>query len=138
MPLGNPVRRAVTRPFVALLAGLLLAAAPTPPRLNLTSQNPVTVKGAIHGDQYADYLFAGTEGHTVTIAMTATNRSAYFNLTPTDSDTAIFIGSVDGNKFSGKLPATGDYRVRVYLMRSAARRGDSADFRLRGWVLPTR
>ena len=122
------------------IAAALVAASPAPPeiRLDLTPQKPVSVAGRVNGYDYVDYLFAGTEGHTVNLSMTTANRSAYFNLTPADSDTAIFIGSVDGSKFSGKLPATGDYRVRVYLMRSAARRGEQADFRLRGWVLPTR
>ncbi|MFC3713237.1 hypothetical protein ACFOMD_11675 [Sphingoaurantiacus capsulatus] len=123
-----------------MAAVALVAAAPAvvPKRLSVTSQTPVTAKGSLKGDQFVDYVLAGTEGHTLSVAMTTTNRSAYFNLTAPGSDTALFIGSIDGGKFSGKLPVTGDYRLRVYLMRSAARRGDSADYRLRAWVLPTR
>jgi len=40
----------------------------------------------------------------------------------------MFDGSIRGNSFSGKLPQTGDYRIRVYLMRNAARRGESATY----------
>jgi hypothetical protein len=42
----------------------------------------------------------------------------------------MFIGSTSGNQFEGILPANGDYKIRVYLMRSAARRGEAADYRL--------
>lgn len=127
------------RPLAALLALILTAAAPAGATwLNLTPQRPATAAGQLKGDQIADYAFVGTEGHTLSVTMTTANRSAHFNLTAPGSDTAMFIGSIDGNRFSGKLPATGAYRLRVYLMRSAARRGDSADFRLRAWVLPTR
>jgi hypothetical protein len=36
----------------------------------------------------------------------------------------------DGNRLEGRLPASGDYKVRVYLMRSAARRDEIANQRL--------
>jgi hypothetical protein len=42
----------------------------------------------------------------------------------------MFVGSSSGNQFEGRLPASGDYKVRVYLMRSAARRDEIADYRL--------
>jgi hypothetical protein len=135
-----PIGKIQCRFAGAIAATLLLAAAPAsaPIRLDVTPQKPASISGSIHGDGTIDYVVAGTAGHTLSIAMSASNRSAYFNLTAPDSDSALFIGSIDGRRFSGKLPASGDYRLRVYLMRSAARRGDSADFRLRAWVLPTR
>ena len=34
------------------------------------------------------------------------------------------------NQYEGTLPATGDYKIRVYLMRSAARRNEVANYRL--------
>jgi hypothetical protein len=33
-------------------------------------------------------------------------------------------------QFEGVLPASGDYKLRVYLMRSAARRDEIANYRL--------
>ena len=42
----------------------------------------------------------------------------------------MFVGSTSGNQFEGRLPASGDYKVRVYLMRSAARRDEIANYRL--------
>ena len=35
-----------------------------------------------------------------------------------------------GNQFEGRLPASDDYKVGVYLMRSAARRDEIANYRL--------
>jgi hypothetical protein len=55
----------------------------------------------------------------------------YFNIiAPGKENEAMFIGSSAGNQFEGALPASGDYRVRVYLMRSAARRDEIANYRL--------
>ena len=42
----------------------------------------------------------------------------------------MFVSSSAGNQFEGRLPASGDYKVRVYLMRSAARRDEIANDRL--------
>lgn len=53
----------------------------------------------------------------------------YFNLLPPgSSEEALFIGSSEGNEWSGTLSQSGTYTVRVYLMRSAARRGESARY----------
>jgi hypothetical protein len=61
-----------------------------------------------------------------------TDHSAnYFNiLAPGEKDVAFFIGSTEGNQYEGILPSTGDFTIRVYLMRSAARRNETADYRL--------
>ena len=42
----------------------------------------------------------------------------------------MFVGSNSGNQFEGALPKSGAYKVRVYMMRSAARREDFANYRL--------
>lgn len=59
------------------------------------------------------------------------NASNYFNVLPPGSnDEAIFIGSTSGNEWTDSLPADGEYSIRVYLMRSAARRNEAADYTL--------
>ena len=62
--------------------------------------------------------------------MRTSSTAAYFNVTRQGSDTAMFVGSTSGDTFTGVLPANGDYVVRVYLMRSAARRGEHANYTL--------
>ncbi len=87
------------------------------------------VRGSIKGYQIVDYVLSARTGQTMTASLNSANRSAYFNVLPPGSrDVAIFTGSSDGNRFVGSLPSTGDYRLRVYLMRNAARRGERADF----------
>lgn len=89
------------------------------------------LRGTIKGYQTIDYLLSARAGQTMTASLSSSNRSAYFNVLPPGSrDVAIFTGSTGGNRFVGRLPSTGDYRLRVYLMRGAARRGERADFGL--------
>jgi heat shock protein HslJ len=63
----------------------------------------------------------------------------YFNVLPPGSETALVNSSITGNQpWSGTLPADGDYTVRVYLMRAAARQGVKADHTLKVAILPAR
>ena len=39
--------------------------------------------------------------------------------------------STSGNEFEGTLPKSGDYKIRVYMMRNAARRDETANYRLK-------
>jgi hypothetical protein len=65
------------------------------------------------------------------VSMATDNAANYFNiLAPGEEDTAFFIGSISGNQYEGVLPKSGDYKIRVYLMRSAARRNEVARYRL--------
>ena len=45
-------------------------------------------------------------------------------------DLAVFAGATKGNSYLGKLDLDGDWKIRVYLMRSAARRDERATYRL--------
>jgi len=51
-------------------------------------------------------------------------------MAPGEDEVAMFNGSVAENQYEGLPPATGDYKVSVYLMRSAARRNEVANYRL--------
>jgi hypothetical protein len=89
-----------------------------------------TLKGRLHGDQDIDYVLGARAGQRMTVDLNTDNRQNYFNILPPGSDEAIFVGSSAGNHFTGTLPDSGDYRIRVYLMRPAARRGETANYRL--------
>jgi hypothetical protein len=84
--------------------------------------------GAITGDEAVRYLLGASAGQRMSVEMTPTNASAYFNITAPGATEALHIGSVVGNSFDGILPAGGTYAVDVYLMRNAARRGETAAF----------
>lgn len=89
------------------------------------------IEDQITGYAFVDYLLGARAGQRMTVSMSTDNLSNYFNLiAPGESDAAFHIGSVTGNEYAGTLPEDGDYRIRVYLMRNAARREETATFRL--------
>ena len=87
-----------------------------------------TIEGRIKGYESIDYVIGASEGQRISIAFETSNASGYFNLLPPDIETAIHVGSINGNDYDGVLPGSGDYRIRVYLMRNAARRNEVADY----------
>jgi len=90
-----------------------------------------TVKGHLRGRDDVDYVLGAKAGQHMTVELHTDNPQNYFNiLPPGSSDEAIFIGSSAGNRFDGTLPDSGDYRIRVYLMRAAARRDEQAHYSL--------
>lgn len=90
-----------------------------------------TIKGTIKGDESVHYIVKLDAGEKLSVSMTTSNRGSYFNVLPRDSDNALFIGSSDGMNFSGAVPDKGEYVVQVYLMRSAARRNETANYTLK-------
>jgi len=86
--------------------------------------------GKLKGDQIVDYLLCATAGQSMVAILKPSNLSAYFNVLPPGSDVAIFVGATSGNRFEGQLPADGEYTIRVYPMRNAARRDQTANYTL--------
>ena len=120
------------RPRVGAAAAILLlqswpaGAQPKPPRQERVTfargASLATIKGQLKGEADVDYIVRAAAGQTLTVALEGSNRSNYFNVLPPGSaDAAMHVGQ-DGGPYTGMLPADGDYKVRVYLMRSAARR----------------
>ena len=90
-----------------------------------------TVKGTLKGSQTIDYKVGAKAGQTMTVGLKTSNGANYFNVLPPGSnDVAVFVGSTDGNDWTCKLEADGTYTIRLYLMRSAARRNESANYTL--------
>ncbi|ELR99069.1 hypothetical protein [Gloeocapsa sp. PCC 73106] len=87
-----------------------------------------TIPGQIKGYETVDYILRAKAGQSMVVILNTDNQQNYFNVTPTGEETAIFIGSTSGNRFEGTLPKDGDYTVRVYLMRSAARENQAANY----------
>ena len=93
--------------------------------------NSATVEDKIKGDQIVDYILNAQKGQLMNVSMATDNGANYFNIMePGEEFVAIFNGSTSENMFEGVLEKSGDYRVRVYLMRSAARRNEEANYRL--------
>ena len=90
-----------------------------------------TVESSITGDETVDYLINVQKGQLMNISMATQHGATYFNIMePGEQYEAIYNGSISGNQFEGTTAKSGDYTVRVYMMRSAARRGETADYRL--------
>lgn len=89
-----------------------------------------TLTGTIKGYQIVDYRLPARVGQVLVVDFKPGNLAAYFNVLPPDSEAAIFIGSSLGNHFKAALPVEGTYTVRVYLMRSAARRNEKSQYTL--------
>ncbi len=128
------------RPLIAaacalvLLQGVSAAAQPAPPRQERVAfakgASSATIKGQLKGGADVDYLVRAGAGQTISVSLKGSNRSNYFNVLPPGSaDVAMHVGQ-DGGPYTGMLPADGDYTVRVYLMRNAARRNEVSNYEL--------
>lgn len=91
-----------------------------------------TIKGHIRGRQFVDYIFPAGAGESLKVSLKTDNHSNYFNLlAPGETDVAFFVGQNNvGQTYEGVAPTSGDYKARVYLVRSAARRAEAANYTL--------
>jgi hypothetical protein len=128
------------RTLLAAAAALVLVqsmpagAQPAPPRQERVTfakgASAATIKGQLKGGADVDYLVHAAAGQTLSVSLKGSNRSNYFNVLPPGSaDVAMHVGQ-DGEPYTGMLPADGDYKVRVYLMRNAARRNEISNYEL--------
>lgn len=93
-----------------------------------------TIRDSIEGRQFVDYLVRARAGQEMQVILETDHLANYFNIyepgTRPQFDAAIYVGSIHGPSYAGTLPSDGDYLIRVYLMRSAGRRGEIAGYAL--------
>ncbi len=130
------------KPFhtiLAALASLMLLSSPLAHAADIQARavqfakglSSATIKGSIRGDQTIDYTLRARAGQTMNVKLVTKHGANYFNVLPPGSnDVGIYSGATGGNEWTGALPADGEYKVRVYLMRSAARRNEVANYTL--------
>ena len=93
--------------------------------------NSAVVEASIKGYETVDYVLGVRAGQHMNVSLATKHGATYFNiLAPGENEVAMFNGSVSQNQYEGPLPASGDYKIRVYMMRSAARRNEVAHYRL--------
>ena len=127
----------VAEPLIGVVCALVLtgaAAADSGPRQEKVQfaqgASSVVIRDQLTGDADVDYVVRAAAGQTLGVKLQETNPQHYFNVLPPGSrSSAMFVGDT-GEDYSGMLPTDGDYVVRVYLMRPAARRGESSDYTL--------
>jgi len=81
----------------------------------------ITLEGAMRGRDYFDYSLGANAGQTMDVDLrvdgTNGDGTIYFNILPPGSrGEAIYIGSQDGNSATVRLPDSGEYVIRLYLM----------------------
>ena len=93
--------------------------------------NSAVVEASIKGYETVDYVLGARAGQYMNVSLATKHGATYFNiLAPGENEVAMFNGSLNQNQYEGTLPASGDYKIRVYMMRSAARRSEVAHYRL--------
>jgi hypothetical protein len=94
-------------------------------------KNNAVVKASIKGYETVDYVLGARAGQHMNVSLATKHGATYFNiLAPGENEVAMFNASHNQNKYEGELPASGDYKIRVYMMRSAARRNEVASYTL--------
>jgi hypothetical protein len=130
----------------ALVSALLLAAVPlaaqdmrTEPVRFAAGATGTVISDRITGRESVVYTIGAEAGQRMRIRMTTDNGAAYFNVYGPGrgpGDQALAVSEQTGpmvpdlNVFDGTLPTSGVYSVSVYLYRSAARRGERANYTL--------
>lgn len=123
----------------AALALLAFISAPTAARDDIRTErvkfqkgaSSAVVEGSIKGYEVVDYVLGARNGQSMNVSMATNNGANYFIiLAPGENAVAMFNGSVSQNQYEGILPKSGDYKIRIYMMRSAARRNEVAKYRL--------
>ena len=124
-------------PGVALALGLAVAGASlaadgieSKPLQFAKGASSATVKGSVTGRQTIDYKLRAKAGQTMTVSLKSGNPGLAFNVLPPGSKDVAIEGAIELQDWSGALPADGEYTVRTYLNRAAARRGEKAGYTL--------
>lgn len=126
--------------FRPMLAALCLAAMLASPALSQPMEtrqvrfdagtSGTVFRDSITGYEGIDYKLGASAGQRMVVDLNTSNLSNYFNIMAPGADSALFVGASDGTHFDGILPANGEYTIRVFLMRNAARREETADYSL--------
>lgn len=91
-----------------------------------------SVQDSISGHEVVDYLLRAREGQHLSVKLAGDGFSGFFNiLAPGEDQIALFNGSSGQNAYEGLLHATGDYKIRVYLMGAAAHSSKPEPYRLK-------
>ena len=117
----------VSRWMVAIFTLALVSAMGTPAQTRRVTvkfkpgSSGATYKNSVTGYATVDFVVKTNAGQTMSVKLTSSNSSIYFSLRKAGGDEAISDSASDATEWSGQLPDTGEYVVRVYLYRNAAR-----------------
>lgn len=93
-----------------------------------------TINSKVKGYDSVQYSLGVKAGQKMSVQLDSSNGSLYFNITAPGASEALYNGSINGNATTVTIPSSGNYVIDVYLMRNAARRGESAAYSLTLYV----
>ncbi|RYG33700.1 g-type lysozyme inhibitor [bacterium] len=131
----------ITRLFAVAAASAILSTAPSAFAQSGVKSEKIAFKkgsntakksGTVKGDGTVRYLIAAKSGAKLSVSLKSKSTFVYFNILDPKTGFALESnGAVrEVTQWSGKLPSQGTYILQVYLVRPAARRGQSAKFDL--------
>ena len=83
--------------------------------------------GSIHGYAYKDYVVGAAAGQEMTVRLDPKTKAVFTIFRPDGENLEM---AAETNEFNNSLSSTGDYVIRVLMMRSEARRrGSFTNFR---------
>ena len=88
-----------------------------------------TVSGQVKGYDYVDYIVGAKAGQTMSVRLTGSSVAEFVIRLPGGANLGMEATGV--REWSGELPESGDYSIRVLMSRADARRGTTARFSLR-------
>lgn len=88
-----------------------------------------TVSGQVKGYDYIDYVVGARAGQTMSVRLTGSSVAEFVIRLPDGENLGMEATGV--REWSGELPESGDYSIRVLMSRAYARRGTTARFSLR-------
>ena len=81
------------------------------------------IQGTVRGYAYRDYIVRASAGQTISTKLSSRNTFAVLTIFKPDGDN--LEGATEMDEFTGELPASGEYVIRVGMMRAEARRKNS-------------
>lgn len=117
----------------ALAAGFAaapaLAADPTVAVQFPKGKSSKEISSSIKGDKGVNYTLQVGAGQVMQVLFAVKSGSCYFNVyEPGNADSAVFIGSSEGNEYGESPTLAGTYRFNVYQMRATARRNETCKY----------
>lgn len=99
-----------------------------------TGASGTTINASIKGDDSVQYSLNARAGQKMSVQLDSKNSSTYFNITAPGADAALYNSSINGNGTTVTVPSSGNYVINVYLMRNAARRGETSEYALTVYI----
>lgn len=82
-----------------------------------------TVRGTVRGYEYRDHIVGASVGQSISVKLNSPNTFSVFSIFLPNGEN--LEGAAQVNEYQGTLPASGDYSIRVLMMRAQARRRGS-------------